>query len=322
MGRLRMMKKYTHLTDEERAVIGKLLCRRFGVREIARMLERSPSTVSREIRRNAYPNRNCYIAHHAGSMARGRRRRARQGTTYSPQQLIRVLELLEEDYSPEQVSGWLRRRREFRISHETIYRLLLEDRKLGGDLYKLLRSRGRKQRRKRYGAYDSRGRLAGKRPLDERPPGALNRSRTGHWEIDTVLGSTRSCILTLVERKTGYVMIGKLASRTINETNRSLRELIERIPERFRTITSDNGCEFHGYEDVELSHGVRFYFAPPQHSWERGSNENANGLIRQYLPKGTCLKNLTQRACDRIAAKLNARPRKRYNYRTPQELFT
>lgn len=207
------MKSYTHLNDEERAVIGKLLCRRCGIREIARVLGRSPSTVSREIRRNQYPNRNCYLSLHAGSMARGRRRRARQGTTYSLEQLGRVVELLEEDYSPEQVSGWLRRRGEFKISHETIYRLLLEDRKLGGDLYKLLRSKGRKQRRKRYGAYDSRGRLAGKRPLDQRPPGAVNRLRTGHWEIDTVLGSTRACILTLVDRKTGYLMIGKLAAR-------------------------------------------------------------------------------------------------------------
>ena len=318
---MRNMKSYTHLDDEERAVIGKLLCRRCGIREIARVLGRSPSTVSREIRRNQYPNRNCYLSLHAGSMARGRRRRARQGTRYSLEQLGRVIELLEEDYSPEQVSGWLRRHGEFKISHETIYRLLLEDRKLGGDFYKLLRSKGRKQRRKRYGAYDSRGRLAGKRPLDQRPPGALNRSRTGHWEIDTVLGSTRACILTLVDRKTGYLMIGKLAARTIEETNRCLRKLIERRPQDFRTITSDNGCEFHGYEDVELSHGTLFYFAPPHHSWERGSNENANGLIRQYLPKGTCMAHLTQSDCDRIADKLNSRPRKRYNYRTPKEIF-
>jgi IS30 family transposase len=153
------------------------------------------------------------------------------------------------------------------------------------------------------------------------PPGAVNRSCKGHGEIDTVLGSTRACILTLVDRKTGYLMIGKLAARTIEETNRCLRELIERRPGDFRTITSDNGCEFHGYEEVELSHGPLFYFAPPHHSWERGSNENANGLIRQYLPKGTCLAHLTQSDCDRIADKLNSRPRKRYNYRTPNELF-
>jgi IS30 family transposase len=315
------MKKYTQLTDEERAVIGTMLCHRRSLREIARLLGRAPSTISREIRRNKYPNRGCYLSLHAGSMARGRRRRSRQGTTYTAAQWKRVERLLKLDYSPEQISGTLLRKREFRISHETIYRYLLVDKKRGGDLYKWLRCRGRKQRRKRYGAYDSRGRLAGKRPLAERPDGATNRSRIGHWEIDTVMGKNRACILTIVDRKTGYVLIGKLAARTIHQTNRRLRKLAERHPEKFRTITADNGCEFHGYEQVEETHGFKFYFAPPHHSWERGTNENTNGLIRQYLPKGKCLNDLTQAQCDRIANKLNTRPRKRYGYRTPEELF-
>lgn len=315
------MKTYIQLIDEERAVIGKMLCHRLSVRAIAKILERSPSTISREIRRNAYPNRGCYLSYHAGSMARGRRRRTRQGTTYTTLQWQRVEQLLKDDYSPEQISGYLRKKREFRISYETIYRYLLMDKKNGGELYKWLRCRGRKQRRKRYGAYDSRGRLAGKRPLAERPEGARNRSRIGHWEIDTVMGKNRACILTLVDRKTGYVLIGKLSARTIQQTNCRLRKLAERHPERFHTITADNGCEFHGYEEVEQTHGFKFYFAPPHHSWERGSNENANGLIRQYLPKGKCLNDLTQDQCDRIANKLNNRPRKRYGYRTPEELF-
>lgn len=315
------MKKFNQLTDEERAVIGKMLCHRLSIRAIARILDRAPSTISREIRRNAYPNRGCYLSFHAGSMARGRRRRARQGTSFTDTQWQRVERLLKLDYSPEQISGYLRRMREFRISHETIYRYLLADKKRGGELYKLLRCRGRKQRRKRYGAYDSRGRLAGKRPLVERPDGATNRSRIGHWEIDTVMGKNRACILTIVDRKSGYVMIGKLAARTVLQTNRRLRKLAERHPEKIRTITADNGCEFHGYEQVEQTHGFKFYFAPPHHSWERGTNENTNGLIRQYLPKGKCLNNLTQAQCDRIAHKLNTRPRKRYGYRTPEELF-
>jgi IS30 family transposase len=313
--------KYTHLSDEERAVIGKMLCHRLSVRSIARFLDRSPSTISREIRRNAYPNRNCYISYHAGGMARGRRRRARQGTRFTTEQWKRVEELLKQDYSPDQISGFLSRAGEFKISYETIYRYLLTDKKGGGSLFKWLRCKGRKQRRKRYGAYDSRGRLAGKRPLGDRPDGATNRSRIGHWEIDTVMGKNRACILTLVERKTGYVMIGKLTNRTIEQTNRRLRMLVERHPNKFRTITADNGCEFHGYEEVERTHGLEFYFAPPHHSWERGSNENANGLIRQYLPKGKCLDSLTQKQCDRIAKKLNSRPRKRYGYRAPEELF-
>lgn len=315
------MKSYTQLTAGERFLIGKMLCHRQSLRAIARILGRSPSTVSREIRRNQYPNRNCYIAYHAGSMARGRRRRARQGTNFTSQQLKRVEQLLRLDYSPEQISGFLRRHHEFRISYESIYRHLLNDKRHGGQLFKLLRRKGKKQRRKRYGAYDSRGRLAGKRPLSERPPGASNRSRIGHWEIDTVMGKNRACILTLVERKTGYVLIGKLKDRTKAATNRRLRQLVERHPGRVRTITADNGCEFHGYADVEETHGLMFYFAAPHHSWERGTNENTNGLIRQYLPKGKCLENLTQAQCDRIAHKLNTRPRKRYNYWAPAELF-
>lgn len=315
------MPRYTQLTEEERYQIGALLTARAGIRDIARMLGRAPSTISREIRRNAYPTDGGYRAYHAVNMASGRRRRSRQGSTFTAGQLCRVEQLLRRDFSPEQVAGYLRRQREFSISHESIYRHILADRKAGGQLYKLLRCRGRKLRRKRYGAYDSRGRLAGKRPLSERPPGATNRSRVGHWEVDTVMGSGRACIVTLVERKTGYIMIGKLAARTVLETNRRLSMLVASHPDRFRTITADNGCEFHGYAKLEESLGLKFYFTPPYHSWERGSNENANGLIRQYLPKGTPMENLTQAQCSMIAYKLNNRPRKRYDYRTPAELF-
>ena len=209
---------------------------------------------------------------------------------------------------------------ELSISHESIYLHIIADQMRGGQLYRHLRC-ARKQRRKRYGAYDSRGRLAGKRGLAERPPGAINRTRVGHWEIDTVMGKNRACILTLVDRKTGFVLIGKLANRTVEETNRRLRLLLDRHAGRVRTITADNGCEFHGYAEVEETHGVKFYFAPPYHSWERGTNENTNGLIRQYLPKGKCLENLTQAECDRIADKLNERPRKRHNFYSPAEKY-
>jgi IS30 family transposase len=312
--------KYTQLNTEERYVISTLRTFRFSQAAIARCILRSPSTVSRELRRNAHPTDGGYRAQHACSMANGRRRRSRQGSTVGAEVWARVEQLLREDYSPEQVTGHLRRLREASVSHETIYRYVWQDKKEGGDLHTRLRG-SPKKRRKRYGAYDSRGRLAGKRPIAERPPGAENRSRLGHWEIDTVLGSGRACILTLVDRKTGYVQIGKLAARTIEETNGRLKSLMARDSERYRTITSDNGCEFHGYKDVESGHRVKFYFAAPHHSWERGTNENTNGLIRQYLPKRTSMDDLTQAECDRIANKLNARPRKRYGYRTPAELY-
>lgn len=312
--------KYTQLTTDERYIIATFKRLGFSQALAAHVLGRSPSTVSRELRRNAYPTDGAYRARHAQSMANGRRRRSRQGSTVAAEVWTRVEELLREDYSPEQVSGYLRRMREPSASHETIYRHVWDDKRRGGDLHTHLRG-ARKKRRKRYGAYDSRGRLAGKRPIGDRPPGAENRSRVGHWEIDTVMGSSRACVLTLVDRKTGYVQIGKLQARTVEATNRRLEELMAKDSERYHTITSDNGCEFHGYKAVEAGHKVRFYFAAPHHSWERGTNENTNGLIRQYLPKRSNMDGVTQAQCDAIADKLNARPRKRYGYRTPAELY-
>lgn len=163
--------------------------------------------------------------------------------------------------------------------------------------------------------------MAGKRHISERPKSVEGRRYRGHWEIDTVMGKgSKDCIVTLVERKTGFVMIGKLADRTTRNLNKKTRRLIGRDPGAFKTITADNGTEFHQYKEIEKARAVRFYFANPYHSWERGSNENTNGLIRQYLPKGTSMKNVTQQQCDSIAYKLNTRPRKRFNFKTPEEI--
>jgi IS30 family transposase len=219
------------------------------------------------------------------------------------------------------VSGSLRKSQKLSVSHETIYRYVWDDRARGGSLYQEFRQAAKK-RRKRYSAYDSRGRLAGKRHISERPRIIERRSQPGHWEIDTVMGNgAQHCVLTLVERATGFVLIGKLKTRGSHETARKATELIRRYPGRFETITSDNGTEFHAYEHVEKATGVKFYFATPHHAWERGTNENTNGLIRQYLPKRTSMAHVTQRDCNRIAKKLNTRPRKRYGYDTPEERF-
>ena len=136
-----------------------------------------------------------------------------------------------------------------------------------------------------------------------------------------MLGATSECVVTLVERTSGFTLIGKMAARTVFELNRATLELMRRCPGRFLSITADNGTEFHGYKDLEMLGGVVVYFANPHHSWERGTNENTNGLIRQYLPKGTSMKLLRQKQCDAIADKLNDRPRKRYDYKTPKECF-
>ena len=202
-----------------------------------------------------------------------------------------------------------------------VYRYVWEDRRHGGLLYRHLRG-AQKQRRKRYGRYDSRGRLAGKRMISERPPGAENRSRVGHLEGDTMLGSSdKHCVLTFVDRKTGYLLLGKLEARTADATNRRASTLIRRAQRPVRTVTVDNGTEFHGYKTIEAATGARFYFATPHHSWERGTCENTNGLLRQYLPKKKSLARLSQADCDRIARRLNDRPRKRLDYLTPAECY-
>ena len=315
---------YEQLNAEERSALASL--RRLGLSqaEIGRQLGRHRSTVGRELKRNAAPYDGWYRAARAEERAVARRKRSRRNSQFGRAELARVEELLREQWSPEQVSGFLARSNELSISHETIYRHVWRDLKKGGTLYLHLRC-ARKQCRKRYGRYDSRGRLEGKRKIGERPASIEKRLRIGHWEIDTVmgqsLGESSDCILTLVERKTGYVLIGKLAARTAAEASRATIQLLKRHPGRCQTITSDNGTEFHRYAEIEAATGLKFYFATPHHSWERGTNENTNGLIRQYLPKGVSMTGLTQNECDAIADKLNNRPRKRHEYKTPNECF-
>ena len=313
------MSTYHQLTSEERyqlSALRKLGCSRA---EIARQLNRHRSTIGREIERNSRSDGG-YRASTAGERTRARRSRSRRNQRFTAADWRLVDPWIREDFSPEQVSGWLRRVRLLSISHETIYRHIWADWKRGGTLRHHLRG-ARKQRRKRCGHYDSRGRLAGKRPISERPPGAENRSRVGHLEGDTVLGTDRHCLLTLVDRKTGFTWIGKLEARTVEATSGAAIRLINAAARTTRTVTVDNGTEFHGYKAIEVATGVTFFFATPHHSWERGTSENTNGLIRQYAPKRTSLARLTQADCDRIAAKLNNRPRKRLGFRTPAECY-
>lgn len=312
---------YHQLTEGERYKIAAL--RRAGLNqsEIARQLGRHRSTISREVRRNAARLDGAYRAEKAQERTNGRRSRSRRNTRFGRSEWRRVERLLKRQWSPEQVAGDLRRKGELSISHETIYRYVWADRALGGSLAKHLRG-AQKKRRKRYGRYDSRGRLAGKRHVSTRPRYIEQRRQIGHWEIDTVMGGGNNhCIVTLVERATGYTLIGKLRARNTKELARSASQLIRRHPSKFKTITADNGTEFHSYKSIEAKTDVKFYFATPYHSWERGTNENTNGLIRQYLPKRKSMAKVTQRDCDRIAKKLNTRPRKRYGFRTPEELF-
>jgi IS30 family transposase len=313
---------YAQITAVERYTIGVL--RRHGCSSatIARVLGRHRSTIGREVRRNATRYDGGYRPQLADGYARSRRSRSRRNQRFSPADWALVHARLRVNWSPEQVAGRFRTEHQLRISHETIYRHIWADKRAGGSLHTHLRG-AQKRCRKRYGHYDSRGRLAGKRLITERPAIVDGRGRIGDWEADTILGATSDahCVLSLVERKTGYLVLGKLAARTTAEVNRRAASLIQAQPHPVHTITSDNGTEFHGYAALEAQTAARFYFATPHHAWEQGTNENTNGLVRQYVPKRASMAHLTQQDCTTIARALNQRPRKRLNYRTPEECY-
>jgi IS30 family transposase len=313
--------KYRQITSGERYAIAALRRRGLSARAIAQELGRAHTTISREIARNSCTD-SAYRPSKADSRTRGRRSRSRRNARITPETWELVERYLRLDWSPEQVAGFLRVECILPISHESIYVRVWRDKACGGELWCHLRQRAKK-RRKRYGVCDSRGKVAGKRHISERPPAVEDRCEIGHWEIDTVMGTEhgRNSVLTIVERATGYTLMGKLERHCAADTVARCVELIERQAGRVLTITSDNGTEFHGYRQIEAATGVEFYFATPHHSWERGTNENTNGLIRQYLPKKTSQAHVTQADCDEIAAKLNSRPRKRLGYKTPEECY-
>ena len=232
----------TQITADERYALGLLRKQGYRPAEMARALSRHPSTISRELRRNVWRcNGRGYVPSRAQSYTNERRRRSRRNSQFSPAEWALVESVLREDYSPAQVVGWCARFEILTISHETISRHIWQDKKAGGTLPVHLR-RANTRFRKRYGANDSRGRLAGTRHISTRPAGAANRSRIGQWEVDTVLGDRQggACIVTLVERKTGYVVIGKLARGATADLNARLEVLVRRQPHAVRTITADN----------------------------------------------------------------------------------
>lgn len=312
---------YHQLTYRERYLIGQHKSSGQSVRAIARMLQRSPSTISRELRRNADGSDGYYRVDKADRYARARRWRSRMGTQFEPGQVELVHELVGRKWSPEQISWRLRKHKRLSIGVTTIYRWLRRDKAAGGSLW--LRTRQLSKRyRKGYRVADHRGRMGGKTPISQRPASVEHRGEFGHWEGDTVMGKDgRHCLLTLVERKTRWVRIIKLPARQAAEVNKALARELRRGVLKMKSLTLDNGTEFHGFQQLQDELGMKVYFAQPYHSWERGTNENTNGLIRQYLPKGMCFKEVTQRHCDQIERELNDRPRKVLGFDTPNEAY-
>ena len=314
---------YNQLTEGERYILSAYKRDKESLRSIAKRLGRSPSTLSRELRRNATLDQRkpnpLYIPSKAQEQANGRRRRSRRVKQHAPEVYAEIETLLaEEQWSPEQIASQLPKRLGVGLSHMTIYRHVRRDQRSGGALFRHLRQGGKRRRKRTYGP-EKRGKLPNKPMIDSRPEAIELRQEIGHWEGDTVMGSAgeRCCLLTLVERAAGFAQVIRLPRRTVRAVNRATIELIRNSGLPFKTITWDNGTEFHGYREIEAATGVRCFFAYPHHPWERGSNENFNGLIRQYFKKRKSLAGKRQADCDQVTVKLNSRPRKRYGFQTP-----
>jgi IS30 family transposase len=310
--------EYHHLTAKERYLILHHKSNGCSLRQIADILDRSVSTISRELKRNVSGDGR-YRPDKADSYARARRWRSRRGSQFEAAEIELVFSLVQRKWSPEQVSNRLRKLRRLDIGTATIYRMLAKEKAQGGNGWLQLRQLSHRYR-KGYRVEDRRGRMQGKRPLGDRPAGAEDRSEAGHLEGDTVMGSDgRHCLLTLVDRKTRKLRMIKLPARQASEVNKALIKEVKAGRVTLKSLTLDNGTEFHGFKELEEKLGIQVYFAQPYHSWERGTNENTNGLIRQYLPKRSCFKELTQRQCKCIEQELNDRPRKILGFNTPNE---
>ena len=301
---------YTHLTREERYQIYALKKAGHQQSEIARVLKRSESTISRELSRNC--GQRGYRPKQAHDMAVERRAmnaRTIEDTTWQFAQ-----EKLLQQWSPEQISAHAD------ISPETVYLRVYADKRRGGELWKSLRCQ--KQRKKRYGCADRRGMIPNRRSIEDRPVLVEARCRIGDWEADTIIGKNhRQAIVSLVERKTGFTLIEKVERKTAQQVGQAMVGLLRPYRAQVHTITSDNGREFAKHEEIAKRLQADFYFAHPYASWERGTNENTNGLIRQYFPKNRDFTTITQQEIDTATTRLNNRPRKRLGYQTPNQVF-
>lgn len=312
------MNSYSQLSLEERYTFARGLAKRDSMKLIALAMNRHISTLYRERKRNLRPS-GFYAAAVANSYAVARNHECHRGSQFSEDVWSLIKQKLRQQWSPEQISNTFKLEGICSISVATIYRMIAKDRRRGGGIYKDLRIMP-KRRRKRYRSVDYRGKLKGKKSIKDRPIEAQERTEFGHWEADTVMGANRfECVLTVVERKTGYAETAKIRHRTATQVYSALANIISKNPHWFKTITFDNGTEFHNYVKIEKRFNVMCYFASPHAPWQRGSNENFNGLLRQYIPKGSSLKNIGNSKLNYFCKKLNTRPRKRLHYKSPQE---
>ena len=326
---------YHHLSDVEREEIAQLYYSGKSFSEIGRELGRHKSTISREIRRNRvrFGNLNRVVWRYFSG---GGRVRYRNRRIAAKQDLPRILDDrmlldyvkqgLKQRWSPEQISWRIMRdhprNESMRVSHETIYQWVRDDKKHDGKWYLYLRQ-SHKKRRKKYGSTLRRYRIQNRIPIEARPQAADQRKRIGDWEGDTMEGKNhQGKLLTLVDRKSRYTMALKLETKHSTDTIKAIERAFKQLPKSSRrTLTLDNGSEFAHFERLQDRKTTKVYFANPYASWERGTNENTNGLIRQYFPKTTDFNQISHQQLAAAIIQLNNRPRKCLNWRTPKEVF-
>ena len=304
---------YKHLSREERYQIYSLMKARHTLTEIARLLGRHRSTISREIDRGR--GGRGYRAEQACNKAHERSQGSRNARRVQPWVWTEVAFYLGIEWSPEQIAEKLP------ISHETVYQHVYADKASGGKLHKGLRSQ--KPRRKRHlCGRDRRGQIPNRCSISERPAHIEGRKQVGHWEGDTVIGAGHSqAVVTVVERKSGYAKLKKVANKSAELVSQAIEDVLKPLNARVKTLTVDNGKEFAYHQKVDAALGIQTYFADPYCSWQRGSNENFNGLLRQYIPKKRRMESVTDEELTMIENRLNHRPRKRLGFKTPHEVF-
>ncbi|WP_340620642.1 IS30 family transposase [Xenorhabdus siamensis] len=310
---------YTQLTEIERYQIFTLKEAGFTQRFIATSLNRAPSTISRELRRNQEDEKYC--PKQAQLKASERRHTAIKAVKVTPMIVKLIKQLTWQDLSPEQTVGYLKRENIISLHHETVYRLIYKDKLNGGDLYQHLRI-AKKPYRKRYGSHEHRGKIKNRVSIEKRPKCVDKKQRIGDWEGDTIVGKDhKSALLTLVERKSLFTFIIKLEDKTAKGVAKAATRHLSGIKNKIKTMTFDNRLEFAEHALISKNLEAKVYFAHPYSPWERGINENTNGLIRDYFPKGTDFNQVSEREVNLVANRLNNRPRKTRNYKTPNELF-
>jgi len=310
------MRTYRQLTQVQRYQIYALQKTKHTQIEIAKVLGVHKSSVSRELKRNR--GKRGYRPQQADELAVGRRSKFIPRIT--KKDWVVVEKLLRQDWSPEQISGRLKKEQSIRISHEWIYQHVLANKRTGGDLYKCLRCQ--KKRRKRYGTYDRRGKLSNCRSIEERPALVGTRTRLGDWEVDTLIGRKhKQAMVTLTERKSRFTFVSKVKRRTAPIVRQAICNLLLPVKDKVHTLTSDHGKEFAEHKQIAETLNLTFYFAHPYAAWERGTNENTNGLLRQYFPKKCDFQAVSNQEIKQAMSKLNFRPRKSLRFKTPFEVF-